>query len=53
MKNNAQAKQRNDKNKNKGGAENILFFSFFLSLSGSFRALMIKQADEGTTSICA
>merc|ERR1719414_43347 len=31
----------------------LMFFTFFLSLGGSFRALMIKAAAEGTTDTVA
>lgn len=31
----------------------LLFFCFFLSLGGSFNALMISDAAEGTTEIVA
>lgn len=31
----------------------IPFFCFFLSLGGSFKALMIREAADGTTEIVA
>ena len=31
----------------------LLFFCFFLSRGGSFRALIIKEAADGTTEIVA